>query len=131
MEDDTAAISWYTRAAEQGDADAQNNLGAMYDAGEGVEENNGEAVKWYTLAANQGNTIAQNNLGAMFYSGEGAATDKVEAYKWFYISENLGNEDGKNNRVASSDDMVLGDIVEAKSLARQWLDDYKSSKSDL
>ena len=37
--------------AEQGDADAQFNLGVMYRKGEGVPENSAEAVNWYRLAA--------------------------------------------------------------------------------
>ena len=45
------AVKWYTKAAEQGDANAQYNLGVMYDNGEGVPENDKTAVKWYTLAA--------------------------------------------------------------------------------
>ena len=37
--------------AEQGDAVAQYILGAMYDVGEGVVEDDREAVRWYRLAA--------------------------------------------------------------------------------
>ena len=41
-----------TRAkAEQGDAEAQFNLGSCYDNGEGVEMNKTEAVKWFRKAA--------------------------------------------------------------------------------
>ena len=40
--------------AEAGDADAQYNLGWMYDEGEGVEQDFKEAVKWYQKAADQG-----------------------------------------------------------------------------
>ena len=32
------AAKWYTLAAEQGFADAQNNLGALYDNGKGVPQ---------------------------------------------------------------------------------------------
>ena len=41
------------KAAEQGDAISQYNLGAMYDYGEGVEQNYWMAEKWYTSAAKQ------------------------------------------------------------------------------
>jgi hypothetical protein len=33
---DTGAVNWYRRAAEQGDAKAQSNLGAMCEKGSGV-----------------------------------------------------------------------------------------------
>lgn len=39
------------RAAEQGDADAQYNLGVMYEFGDGVPQSYKQAVKWYTQAA--------------------------------------------------------------------------------
>ena len=45
------AVKWYRKAAEQGDAEAQYNLGVMYDKGEGVPKNNVEAYKWFNLAA--------------------------------------------------------------------------------
>lgn len=50
------------KAAEQGDADAQNNLGHCYQYGNGVEEDKEEAVRWYKKAAEQGDADAQNNL---------------------------------------------------------------------
>ena len=40
--------------AEGGDAEAQNNLGAMYYNGEGVPQDYKEAVKWQRKAAEQG-----------------------------------------------------------------------------
>jgi hypothetical protein len=45
--------------AEQGDANAQNNLGFMYVAGDGVPEDNVLAYMWYNLAAAQENEVAQ------------------------------------------------------------------------
>ena len=41
------AVKWYRLAAEQGGAEAQNNLGHMYDKGEGVAQDYKEAEKWY------------------------------------------------------------------------------------
>ena len=48
----------YRKAAEQGDAAAQNNLGFMYINGEGVPQDYQEALKWYSLAAEQGHADA-------------------------------------------------------------------------
>ena len=130
-EDNVAAIGWYTRAAEQGDADAQNNLGAMYDAGEGIPEDDAEAVKWYLMAADQGNPIAQNNLGAMYFAGEGIAEDKIEAYKWFFISGELGNDDGQDNSELVGKSMDLADIMQARKRGREWLEKFKYGSSNL
>ena len=48
--------------AEQGNAQAQNNLGFMYDHGEGVPENDAEAVRWWRLAAQQAHPCAFKTL---------------------------------------------------------------------
>ena len=42
-ENNVEALGWYHKAAEQGIAIAQFNLGIMYDKGIGVPENNVEA----------------------------------------------------------------------------------------
>ena len=70
-------------AAKQGDADAQFNLGIMYDIGEGVPENNAEAVKWYRKAADQGLAKVQVNLGLMYNNGEGVPENHAEVVKWY------------------------------------------------
>ena len=45
--------------AEQGNARAQYNLGAMYFTGRGVPKDNVLAYHWFTLAAAQGNDAAR------------------------------------------------------------------------
>ena len=42
------------KTAEQGNADAQFNLGLMYYAGKGVPKDDAKAEKWCRKAANQG-----------------------------------------------------------------------------
>jgi TPR repeat protein len=59
------AVKWFTKAAEQGDADGQVWLGAMYLGGRGVPKNEQEAVKWLTKAAEQGNADAREALQRM------------------------------------------------------------------
>ncbi|MBL0641313.1 sel1 repeat family protein, partial [Aeromonas veronii] len=56
----------YCQAAEQGDAEAQFNMGLMYDQGQGVPQDDGQAMAWYRLAAEQGHVGAQFNLGWMY-----------------------------------------------------------------
>ena len=67
--DYAAALEEWRPLAEQGLADAQYNLGVMYDEGEGVAQDDAEAVRWYRLAAEQGDAGAQNNLGVMYDEG--------------------------------------------------------------
>ena len=60
--DEVAAVNWYRKAAEQGHAQAQNNLGRMYQNGLGVSKNRAEAITWYRKAAKQGNEGAISQL---------------------------------------------------------------------
>jgi hypothetical protein len=50
----TEAVEWYRRAAEQGYASAQFNLGVMYAAGQGVRKDLVMAYILESLAAAQG-----------------------------------------------------------------------------
>ncbi len=55
------AASWYRKAAESGNAEAQNNLGLLYTTGQGVPYNLVQAYKWLNLAAGAGNQSAMEN----------------------------------------------------------------------
>ena len=59
-------MKWYLKAAEQGNATAQFNLGVMYGNGYGVEKNCWEASQWYTKAAEQGYPNAKERASEMF-----------------------------------------------------------------
>ena len=52
--------------AEQGDANAQYNLGFMYYYGQGVNKDKAEAAKWYRKAAAQGDADAKRMLEEHF-----------------------------------------------------------------
>jgi S1-C subfamily serine protease len=86
---DEALRIWQT-LADQGDANAQINLGAMYDNGKGVPEDPATAVKWYSLAALQGNRQAQYYLGLMYASGRGVALDMSAATEWYFKAAQQG-----------------------------------------
>ena len=58
-QDFVTALSWYQKAASQGNARAQYNIGVMYDTGKGVERNEEQAVHWLREAAAQGFPLAE------------------------------------------------------------------------
>jgi len=47
------AEDWYHKAAGQGNAEAQYQLGVMYLEGKGVMENSDKALEWISIAASQ------------------------------------------------------------------------------
>ena len=51
-------MKWYRKAAEQGLTPAQNNLGFMYNKGQGVPRDYVQAHKWFNLAATKGDKDA-------------------------------------------------------------------------
>ena len=86
------AAYWYQKAAVQGNAAAQANLGDCYYYGRGVEKDKTTAVKWYTKAAEQGNTMAISKLGDCYYEGNGVKQDYKEAVKCYLAIEENGDQ---------------------------------------
>ena len=69
--------------AEQGDANAQYNLGLLYALGQGVPQDFERAAEWYEKAAEQGVAAAQYNLGVIYANGQGVPQNVTEARQWF------------------------------------------------
>jgi uncharacterized protein len=55
------ALREWTPLAEQGDADAQSNLGFLYVKGQGVLQDYVYAHMWWNIAASSGSEDAANN----------------------------------------------------------------------
>lgn len=83
--------------AEAGEAEAQRNIGVMYQQGLGVPQDFGEAAAWYRRAAEQGHVRAQQNLGALYEEGSGVPQSYVEAAKWYLRAAEGGNVFAKLN----------------------------------
>ena len=58
-------VKWYRKGADQGDAQAQFNLGVCYSYGLGVAKDHVEAAKWYRKAAEQGDAEAAKSLASL------------------------------------------------------------------
>jgi TPR repeat protein len=95
-QDYATALREWRSLARQGDAEAQYNLGVMYERGEGVAKDEAEAVRWYTQAAAQGNADAQYNLGVMYGQGRGVAKDEAEAVRWYRKAAAQGDAGAQN-----------------------------------
>ena len=106
------------RLAEQGDRDAQYNLGVTYSKGEGVPQDYKAAVKWFTFAAEKGLAEAQYNLGVMYRLGAGVILDNVYAHMWFNIAGSNGVESAAAARDAVANRLTKADLTRAQDLAR-------------
>lgn len=90
-QDLSEALRWYRLAADQGDPNAQNNLGAMYHNGMGAPIDIAEAAKWYRPAAEQGLAIAQYNVGLLCLWGTGIPQDELQAADWLHKAASQGH----------------------------------------
>ena len=70
-QDDGEAARWCRKAAEQGQTDAQFNLGGMLCDGIGVNKDLAEAERWFRKSAAQGYEPAQQVLAKHFPSTAG------------------------------------------------------------
>jgi hypothetical protein len=64
-------------------AEAQFDLGMLYEEGEGVPQDFGQAAAWYRKAAERGHADAQFLLGALYESGQGIPRDDAQAVYWY------------------------------------------------
>jgi len=85
------ALREWRPLAEQGDANAQSNLGQMYQHGRGVVQDYEEALKWFRKSAEQRGADGQYNLGQLYLQGHGVAQNYSEAFKWYRRSAEQGH----------------------------------------
>ena len=120
-----APISEVQKAAEQGDAKAQNMLGLRYQVGIGVAQDYKQAVAWYRKAAEQGEANAQFNLGAMYEQGKGVVQDNKLAYVWSSVSATNGDVEAATKRDLFAKRLSPAVLAEAQALAGQYVELYQ------
>lgn len=77
------AMGEWRALAEGGSANAQHNVGILYNYGLGVPEDFAAAAAWYRKAAEQGHANAQVKIGYLHATGRGVAQDASLAVAWF------------------------------------------------
>src|SRR5258705_266072 len=85
------------KAADQGDAHAQNHLGNLYQGGQGVAQDYAQAAIWYRKAAEQGDSYAQSHLGYLYFAGKGVAQDYAQAAIWTRKAAEQGSAVAQDN----------------------------------
>ena len=89
-QDYAKALSWYWKAADQGHAGAQFNVGIFYANGHAVPRDMAVAAEWWRSAAMQGHVEAQFNLGLLYAQGEGVVQNLEEAALWWELAAKQG-----------------------------------------
>jgi len=87
------ALTVWMAAAEGGDAEAQTNVGEIFERGLGGSPNYEAALIWYNKAAQQGNSRAQFNLGTLYERGLGVEKSQLQALNWYRKAWGMPQDD--------------------------------------
>lgn len=106
------AMQQFRKAADQGYAPAQHEIGRMYHVGNGVTQNFTEAAVWYRKAVKQDYGRSQNNLGILYESGDGVSKDDKEAASLYRKAADQG--------LAAAQNSLAGMYYEGKGVAQSY-----------
>ena len=116
------AFALLLKAAETGNANAQNTVGTMLRDAKGTKSNWQEAEAWFRKAAGQDHAKAQSNLGLLLAGQpkeERAA--KIEALKWLMVADLRGEVTAKKALDEILEKTPEEDAAEARRQAAELL----------
>jgi len=114
------ALRAWQELAKKGNAEAEFELGSMYEKGEGTRTDLREATRWYWKAAYQAFAQAQSALGMLYASGSGVSRDSVQALLWLSLASRNGIAEAAKQRDELAHTMSAVEITEAQRLADTW-----------
>jgi TPR repeat protein len=120
------SATFFRRAAIQGLASAQRNLGFMYLNGHGVTRNDNEAFRFFQLAAQQRDAQAEFFLGVMHEEGRGVSPDRNQAFRWYQRAAEQGNTNAQQRLVQDRPFMIAR---AREAAAAQERGDYEGALS--
>jgi uncharacterized protein len=116
----------FEQLAQQGDAEAQFQLGLKYSSAEGTSRDEIQAAEWFRKAAEQDHGMAQFKLGQMFAAGRGASPDTAQSLFWFRRAAYLGIPGAQFNMgrfcQRASMNGPVADAPEARIAAYVWFE---------
>lgn len=114
------AAYWYEKSAEQGNKDAQYNLGCLYAMSDGENRDMVKAAYWWRKAGEQGVVSSQINLGTYYDAGVDTLKDDKKAFYWWEKAAKQGDADSQFN---TGNNYYNGEGVEQNtSKAIEWLE---------
>lgn len=123
------SLRWFLKAARQGDADAQFNLGRIYGKAAGrvyekqraAPRDDVTAAAWYRKAAEQNYAPAQFNLAQMHAEGSPAfPRDLAQAFFWMQRAAVQGDRNASAQLKKMESELSSTDREHAQLLAIQW-----------
>lgn len=87
-----AAMTWFRKAADQGDVDGELALANVFGTDLYGSRNDAEAFKWYKQAADAGSAEGQYKTGHNYEKGAGIPADMNLAIYWYKKAATQDNE---------------------------------------
>ncbi len=116
--DHATALGIWEPLAQAGVARAQNNIGACFAEGLGVERDPDLAFRWLTLAAEGNDPVGQRNLASLYFRGEGVEQDYRRAAELY---RKAAEQDDAPAQDMLSWMLLEGDVIEPDvAEARRW-----------
>ena len=110
--------------AEQGDAQAQYEVGRRFWNGDSVDQDHKQAADWFDRAARQGLAAAQCALGLCYERGDGVEQDMWQAAAWYQWA---AQQDDVEAQLHLSECYEKGrGVPKDKEKAAEWL--YKAAQ---
>jgi TPR repeat protein len=107
LKNDVLARNWYRKASWFGNAEAESDLGMLYEAGiGGASRNCQEAIKWFIKAARDGSTLAADHIADL--QAEGCRTSGRERQSLLPTLDDVSEEYGM-----ASDSLLKGQYKQA------------------
>lgn len=77
------AKSWFEQGVQGGSAVAMDDLGWLYESGNGVNADQAKALSLFNEAASRGSAEGMYHLGVVYHEGLGVQRDLATACQWF------------------------------------------------
>jgi TPR repeat protein len=118
--DGKESISLLTKAANQGYAPAEYELGRIYLYGRGIPIDYTQALLWERKAAEQGDARAQRDMAFMYERGFGVTADPAQAAEWNRKAAMQGNAEAQMHLAKGLDEGA--GVSKDSEEARKWYD---------
>ncbi len=115
-----AANEWFEKAAKQGHAKAQVNLGISYLRGRGGRYGPEKGLEWIRKASDQGHPKAHLELALMYRDGRVVRRDRVRALMYIVLAAQRGSPAAQFMQSGFARRLSQKDRQEALRLVRAW-----------
>lgn len=114
------AINSWLPEARSGDADAQHNMGVLFERGQGVPQSLGEAANWYIMAARQGRVDSMVALA----NTQMQLNYRESAVSWYQLAARWNNQEARSALSRLGETVPPSDLYQQQQYQQQQENDY-------